>query len=324
MSTVVYFPSLSTPALPGCAIEIYESMSDWLDARDQVIGASESPSIFGVGYADESPMSVWARKRGHMSEKPDTEALECGRVLQPAILELFSRRSGLRVQSLGEFTLCKSIAHPWLGASLDGVVVETDEGPAVVEAKNVGVFMSHEWNDDDQPLKFQVQVQQQMAVAGVDRAFTVGLIGGNRLRYIETRRNEKFIDVMIARLAEFMDLVESGTEPTGKWIDGSEATKKALQKVHPLDNGETCVLPLESAEWHSDLTRLKEEIYQREKEKERLSNILRQQIGDNSYGLLPDGSRYNWKHQDGRTTCSGEPDHIVKVGEPFRVLRKCK
>lgn len=324
MSTVLEPPSVVTiPALPGCTTEIYFDMKSWLDARFSVIGASESPSIFGVGYADESPLSVWERKRGLAKEKVDTESMEIGRELQSSIIRLFSRRTGFNVENLGEYTLCRSVKNPWLGASLDGVIVDTPEGAAVVEAKNVGVFMSHEWDDEDQPLKFQVQVQQQMEVAGVDRAFTVGLIGGNKLRYLETRRNQKFIDVMVARLSEFMALVESGIEPTGKWIDGSDATKKALTRLHPLDNGETCVLPIDAAEWHSMIATLNKETKEREYELERFKNFLRQSIGDNTFGLLPDGSRYSWKHGD-KSLYTCEACGHEKRSQIFRTLRKCK
>ena len=324
MSTVLEPPSsISLPALPGCTVEIFDNMDAWLYARELVIGASESPSIFGVGYADESPLKVWARKRGHEKEKDDTEAMEIGRELQGSILKLFARRSGFQVQGLGEYTLCKSITHPWLGASLDGVIVETPDGPAVVEAKNVGVFMSHEWDDEDQPLKFQVQVQQQMEVAGVDRAFTVGLIGGNKLRYLESRRNQKFIDIMIKRLAEFMGLVESGVEPSGKWIDGTQPTKDALLSIHPLDNGQTCVLPLEAAEWHKELADAKARKKQAEVDELLYGNHLRQAIGDNTYGLLPDGSRYSYKHGDKEVYTCSECGH-EKRSNVFRTLRKCK
>lgn len=332
MSTVIEQPpQLMIPELPGCIVEVYDDMNKWLDARNSVIGASEAASIFGVGYADESPMSVWARKRGFVESKEDTELLECGRVLQPSIIELFRRRYirlnpdhevNFNREPLGEYTMCRSLLHPWLGASLDDYFF--DDGVALVEAKNIGIFMAADWNDDEPPLKFHVQTQQQMAVTQTDRCFAVGLIGGNRLVWKEARRNDKFIAVMIEKLAEFQELIDEGVEPSGKWIDGTEATRKALGKIHPLDNGETIALPLESGEWHEQLATTKEQIKSLTVAEKRIENTLRQAIGDNSFGLLPDGSRYSWKHQNGRTTCSGEPDHVVKTGDPFRVLRKCK
>lgn len=330
MSAVIEnVPQISIPELPGCVVEVYDTMDQWLAARNSVIGASESASIFGVGYADESPVSVWGRKRGHIKSREDTDLLECGRVLQPAIIELFRRRyrrqhpeldPQFNVNTLGEYTLCRSLEHSWLGASLDDYFIDRD-GIALVEAKNVSMFMADDWDDADPPLKFHVQTQQQMAVTGTDRNFAVGLIGGNRLVWKEARRNDRFIDAMVRKLAEFQQLVDQGIEPPA---DATEATKKALQKIHPLDNGETVVFSLEANEWHRELVQIKAELAPLAAKKELLENRLRQEIADNSYGLLGDGSRYSWKHQDGRTTCSGPPAHLLKTGEPFRVLRKCK
>jgi predicted phage-related endonuclease len=325
VSTVIEHPTeLYVPELPGCAVEVFLSMSGWLEARNSVIGASEAASIFGVGYADESPMSVWARKRGHVESKEDTELLECGRVLQPAIIELFRRRYrkanpdrelDFNVQPLGEYTLCRSLKHPWLGASLDDYFLD-GEGVALVEAKNVSLFMSADWRDDEPPLKFHVQTQQQMAVTQTERNFAVGLIGGNRLVWKEARRNDRFIAVMIEKLAEFQELVDAGIEPSGKWIDGTEATKRALGIIHPNDSGSTTVLPLEAADWHEQLCDVKKQIKDLEPVKARLENTLRQAIGDHSYGQLPNGTRYSWKTQT-------RAEHVVKEST-FRVLRHGK
>src|SRR5688572_18480429 len=112
---------VTIPELPGCVVEVYDTMDQWLDARNSVIGASEAASIFGVGYADESPMSVWGRKVGKIESKEDTDLLECGRVLQPSIIELFRRRykrenpdrvCDFNMHPLGEYTLCRSVKHP--------------------------------------------------------------------------------------------------------------------------------------------------------------------------------------------------------------------
>ena len=330
MSTVIDVPQLVIPELPGCVVEVYDTMEKWLEARNSVIGASEAASIFGVGYADESPMTVWARKRGFVESKEDTELLECGRVLQPAIIELFRRRYrrlnpdrdvNFNRAPLGEYTLCRSLKHPWLGASLDDYFF--DDGVALVEAKNVSLFMSADWKDDDPPLKFHVQTQQQMSVTGTDRNFAVGLIGGNRLVWKEARRNDKFIKVMIEKLAEFQELVDEGVEPSGKWIDGTEATKRALGAIHPLDNGETVTLPLESTQWHVGLSKAKDDEKDAKTRELLFGNRLRQAIGDNSYGLLPDGSRYSNKHQDKAIYTCERCGHSKRC-EPFPVLRKCK
>lgn len=324
MTTDLIKGPIHDPRLPDCEIFKCDTLEEWLAQREPVIGASEAASIFGVGYADESPMSVWTRKTGQLESREDNELMESGRVLQPAIIELFRRRytrehpdrvTNFQASSLNEFSLCRSIAHPWLGASLDDFFTE-DSTTVLVEAKNVSIFMGGGWRDDEPPLKFHIQGQQQMAVTGADRCFVVGLIGGNRLKWVEAHRDQKFIDAMLPRLAEFHELVITNTEPTGKWIDGTEATKKALGKIHPRDTGEVVILPEISFSWHQQLITLKELIKESETAKTHLENLLRSEIGDASTGLLPDGSRYNWKYQS-------RAEHFVKASE-FRVLRHSK
>lgn len=326
MSTVIE-PQLITD-LPGCVVEAYDTQEAWLASRDSVIGASETASIFGVGYADEDPLTVWGRKRGLIESKPDTEAIECGRVLQPAIIELFRRRylrafpdSGARFdhEPLGEFTLCRSLKHEWIGASLDDYFVDRD-GVAIVEAKNVGTYLAHDWDNEDAALKFVVQAQQQMFVTGAERNFVVGLIGGNKLVWKETRRNDKFIDAMIPRLAEFQEMVDEGIEPPAT---ATEASKKALQKLHPLDNGQTIVLPLEAYDWHRKLAAAKADAKDAAARELEFGNKLRQAIGDASYGQLPDGSRYSYRHQD-KTIYTCDNCGHSKRSAAFRVLRKTK
>lgn len=324
MTTELIKEPTHDPRLPDCEILICDTLEEWLAQREPVIGASEAASIFGVGYADESPMIVWARKTGQLESREDNELMESGRVLQPAIIELFrsrytrehpERATNFQASSLNEFSLCRSIEHPWLGASLDDFFTE-DATTVLVEAKNVSIFMGGDWHDEEPPLKFHIQAQQQIAVTGADRCFVVGLIGGNKLKWAEAHRDQKFIDAMLPRLAEFHDLVITRTEPSGKWIDGTEATKKALGKIHPKDTGEVVILPQESYLWHTQLQELKDGIKQAEVEKTRLENLLRSEIGDASTGLLPSGEKYNWRWQS-------RAEHFVKASE-FRVLRYSK
>lgn len=308
-------------ALPGCTVEVYASREEWLANRG--LGASESPSVLNVGYAEDCAVSVWGRKRGLIPPMESTQTLRIGQALEPVILELFSEETGHAVKSLGKYSVCRSKQYPWLTASLDGLIVETDEGAAIVEAKNVGTFMGQDWDDDDQPLKFQIQTQHQMEVGGLNVAYSVGLIGGNSLKWVKSYRNQRFIDAMLPQLAEFQELVESETEPAGHWLVATEATKKALAKIHPLDNGETIVLPAEAMNWHAKLVEAKAIKKAAETDVIRNSLPLQQAIGDNSYGLLADGSRYSWKHQDKAIYTCGRCG-FCKRSEPFPVLRHGK
>jgi predicted phage-related endonuclease len=112
-------------------------------------------------------------------------------------------------------------------------------------------------------LKFAIQCQHQLAATGLEHAFIQGLIG--RVPVIKhVPRNERFIDAMLGKLAEFWDYVERGELPP---IDASAATGRILAKLWPEDSGATVVLPPESAEWDAALVKAKEDIKEAEARK---------------------------------------------------------
>lgn len=277
---------------PRDGVVTLASMEDWLTARRTIIGASESPSILGCGYADEGPWTIWAKKTGQMEDKPDNELLWYGRKMQPLTLERFTIETGFEVQDLGEFTIQRHPNLPWLGATLDGLA-DTPEGPAVVEAKNIGHYGMKEWKAAEPPLRVQVQVQHQLAATGLNIGYAAATVGGNKLHFRRVDRDDRFIAVLIERLEEFWQLVLDRIPPE---IDYSEATTLALAAIHPNDNGETITLPAEALAWDRNLQRVKCHIAILKRFKTEYENRLKQAIGDNTFGELPDGSGelYSW------------------------------
>jgi putative phage-type endonuclease len=302
------------------AIDIVcHSREQWLATRRNSIGASESPTLFGEGYANQSPYTIWADKLGLTERDPDEEAkleerFRCGQVLQPAILQLFSERTRLKVEDPGEFTVRLHPEHRWMSATLDGVCEHPTRGPCVVEAKNVSGFNAAEWRDGVSPLRVQVQVQHQLAVTGYAVGYIVGLIGGNELHVVEMPRDDTFIDVaLIPTLDRFWRRVEDRTPPE---IDDSKATAALLAKLFPDDNGEAVELPPEAAGWDERLQRVKEEIKGCEAVERHLSNKLREAIGANTIGVLPGGGQYS-------LTTTHRKEYTV-AAKSFRTLRRRK
>lgn len=280
------------PAAPESRSDV--SLDDWLATRKSMIGASESPSILGEGYADEGPYTIWAKKTGLMPDKPDNELLWYGRKMQPITLERFTIETGLPVRDLGEFTIQRHPTISWLGATLDGVTEERDGTLAVVEAKNIGHYGAKEWSAPEPPLRVMIQCQHQMAVTGYTKAYAVATVGGNRLKFRPIERHDRFIAAMIERLEEFWALVLDGKPPE---LDYTEATRIALGSIYANDNGQTILLPPEALDWDRQLQRVKRHIKVLEKFKTGFENAIKAAIGENSYGELPDGTgeMYSWR-----------------------------
>ena len=146
----------------------YDNATDWLAERMNGIGASEAPTLFGQGYSNQSPYTLWHEKTTGgvpLITREMAERFEFGHEMQDVALRMFTRQTGMETIDPGQFTIqCRSDA-PFIRATLDSEVVEPRRGPGVVEAKNVCEFAKAEW-DEGLPIKHNIQIQQQMYVTG--------------------------------------------------------------------------------------------------------------------------------------------------------------
>lgn len=208
----------------------------WLDWRRRGVGASDVAAILGISpWA--SPWSVWADKCGLLPPEPENEAMTAGRWLEAAIGPWFTHETGLHVA--GEQTWCthRELAHHRCtvdgfvverGAMGDGFVVAQDPLAAlgVLEIKVTGP--GRRW--DDIPAHYVAQVQWQMHVTGLDRAWLAVLMG-RRLDVHEVERDQGDIALMVERADQFWDqFVAAGTPPP---TDGHDATLRAIGEVYP-------------------------------------------------------------------------------------------
>lgn len=310
--------------------ETHETREEWIDARRTGIGASESPGIFGVGYEQQSPITIWSSKIGGPEVEFDAAALKRmnrGKKMEPIIADEFADEVGFPVVDPGEFTVYRSAEHPWLFATLDRFCIHPEFGPIPVEIKNVNGRFRGDWDEEEEPpLKYVVQCQHQMAVTGTSHCYLVGLVGGDELVIRLLERNQRFIDAMVIKLREFWGYVERREMPP---VDESEATRAMLGLIYPHDTGDEVSLPPDATEWDHELTDVKEKIKSLDSRKTLLENQLRAAIGNASVGRLPFGGGYSWKQQtrsgiDAKMLRDRYPEAatVCATETSFRVLRR--
>lgn len=291
------------------ATQVCGTRSAWLAARRSCIGASESPAIFGVGYADQSPLTIWNEKvHGAPEEDPKKlKMFRVGKLMEPALRTIFADETGLPCDPAGEFTLYRHDQYDFIGATLDAWTVDA-RGRAPVELKKVD-FLRGEWKDDNVPLKFQVQTSQQMLCTETDHAYVFGLLGNEpAVRLVP--RNERFIKALIEKLEEFWGYVERREMPP---VDESAATARLLAKLFPQGNGETKRI---DAEWLEQRRAAKAEIKAAEERLLSAENKIKAALGEATFGETPGGELVSWKEQHRAGYWVDECD--------FRVLRECK
>jgi putative phage-type endonuclease len=296
-------------------LQHFATREEWLDARVTGIGASESAALFGHSPWD-SELSLWTKKRG-LDESADEERewMRIGSLMEPVVATLYAEKTG---RALWAPTTSWAIARhpeiPYLTASIDRWVIEAPGKPGrgVLEMKNVGFGMSHEW-DEGPPLRVSVQLQHQLAVTGFQWGSAAGILGGNRFVSWDFERNEEFIEALKEECARFWALVTAGKMPPP---DGTKATERALKKLYPRDNGDAVHLDDESAILWTELASIRAQKGKAEKRERELKNLLGASIGEATFGLLPDGRLLSYRRQ--------ERDGYMVAPTEFRTLKEEK
>ena len=142
--------------------------SAWHGARKGGIGASEVAALFGFARFGKTAATVWASKQPSYQPQPYEEHQLMGFWLEPALLKLFTHRTG--IGCTGNATSRQHPTAPWLFATPDGY---TDTG-APIDCKTANNYQ--EWGDDgtdEIPTDYLIQMQTQIACAGASEGWLV-------------------------------------------------------------------------------------------------------------------------------------------------------
>lgn len=310
----------------------------WRAAHAGTIGSSSAAAACGFDR-HKSALRLFHEMRGSLTEEDlsDNDAVYFGSLFEDSILRAYEFKLKGRVVTEPEeieYALLRdcgcellgwhngqpflrSTARPWQVATLDALAFR-DGQYEIVEVKNQGEHR-YEWsNEDGAPQEYRIQARHHLAVVtAVNRCTLFAVVGGNKPRHLEIERDAT-VDAISTLESEFMRCVAQGIEPD---VDGSDDARRTLRALHPNDNGATIVLPSEILRVHDRLSELKAEEERIGKqlepitsEIERLELLVRQRIGPNTYGKLPNGR--------GMYSLKTTPRHAYEVSETtYRQLR---
>jgi len=274
----------------------------WLKERRARIGSSEIGGLLGMGYADQTPYTIWLEKTTGQRLPKDSsfgQLMEIGHAAEPFLRECFKIKTGKTCYTDQQKTVRISDRYPAFAASLDGWCDGDDGSHEVVELKIVGLHMIAEYRADELPLKFTLQVQHQMAVTGAQNGWLFAMCGTEMiLRHVP--RHDRLIEGMHKHAEAFLKLVESNTPPE---VDGNPATTKAITLyAGDPEPGKIARFPQEFATYAEELEALKNAQKEAEEREILLKNQMRSMMGDAEWGYLPDGTTFSWKQtKAGRT-----------------------
>ena len=253
--------------------------AEWLDIRRQFLGGSDAAAVCGVNDW-KSSLSVWASKvRGIDQEM--TSDMKWGNILEPIIRQEFPEEYAAEAEDTIEVEeapkVFRSIAWPFMGANLDGIVTTGKHGRGGLEIKTANLYQTQYWKEGELPRQYYCQVQHYMAVTGLSHFLVVVLLG-KRLQWRFVPRNEEYIQRMVRIEQDFWrEYIENGQMPIPK---GLESDRRVLLHLFPSAEVEETDFPPAIAAMAERYDDLRAQIKEFETEKEMLSQAMKAEVGD--------------------------------------------
>lgn len=175
-------------------VDIKQKTPEWLQWRCNHICASDAPIIMGTCNF-KSIERLYEEKIKKYESTPNYWMLR-GIELEPIALAEFERETGLIMFP------CVGIHDEieWVAASFDGMTLGQD---AIVEIKCGGKKSHAMALEGIVDPRYYPQLQHQICVSGLDFAYYYSF-NGESGKVLEIKRDQDFIDKMLAKEAEFI------------------------------------------------------------------------------------------------------------------------
>lgn len=264
-----------------------EKVEWWLQHRRTCIGASDAACVAGLSPWSTA-LGVWTDKvMPPAGPRPMTDDQARGLIMEPAILRMYEHREGVKLSEPDDPILFHP-KHRFVGASLDRI--RSDRRP--VDAKNVHFSQRSKWGEDGSavvPDHYGIQMQQQMAVTGVDVGDLAVLFGGSEFCVFSVPRQEDAITHLIQIETAFWAYVERKEAPPADWSHPS--TPDLIIGLNRPTEGKECQLPDAAIALARDYEEFGAEAAANEKCRKQVKAKIIELMGAASVGHLPDGRR---------------------------------
>jgi putative phage-type endonuclease len=206
---------------------------EWHAARAGLrLGGSEIAAVLNLSPF-ESPFSLWHRKKGHIGPVVETEQMEWGRRLEPAICEKYQdRHPDVRVVKGGTY---RNRQRPWQISNPDRLLYLTgargDRPSGLFEAKTA--FEDEKWGPDgtdEVPVYYRAQGMHYMDCLTRPWIDLGCLISGCQYREYRIHYDADEAAFMRDRAEAFLADLANDVRPP---LDGSDATYRAVREMHP-------------------------------------------------------------------------------------------
>ena len=267
------------------------SEADWLAERRNTIGGSEAAAIVGLDPWN-SAYTLWHKKKGYTEETATSLAAEFGKFAEEFVAQMFEKETGKKVRR--ENAIIRNSDYPFAHANIDRRIVGENAG---LECKTTSALNLKRFKNGEYPERYYVQCVHYMMVCGFDRMYLACLIGNNQFRTFTIERDEDEIKALAEQEREFFELMQGDTPPE---ITAMECDAQTVNTLHPTATGGEIGLYGRDDVFTAlvDLAAQKKAV---ESEIERLTNILKADLGDAERGTTENWS-CTWSNAT-KTSC---------------------
>jgi putative phage-type endonuclease len=292
------------------------SYEEWLQTRMRGIGGSDAAVVLRLSKY-KTPFELWLEKTGQVTPESSTsEAAYFGTLLEELVAKEFEKRSGKKVRKRN--AMFQHPKYDFILANIDRFVVGEK---AILECKTASAFQAKEWEGDEIPESYIVQIQHYLGVLGPEykKGYFAVLIGGQKFIWKEIERDNELIEMIFAAEIDFWNNHVLTEKPPA--LDGSSAAEKFLAERFAKAEEEKSI-PLK-AEFKDKIERyleLKALIKELENEKNEIENQIKYELKDATYGFIGN-YRAEWKQftqnrVDSKKLKAEFPEIYAKVVKP--------
>jgi putative phage-type endonuclease len=263
---------------------------EWLETRTKGIGGSDASIVLGLNKW-KTPFELWLEKTGQVVPvESQNEAAYFGTLLEDLVAKEFEIRSGKKVRKRNAMFYHPD--YPFITANVDRLIVGEK---AILECKTTSSYNAKEWEDEEIPANYIVQLQHYLGVLGPEykKAYIAVLIGGQRFVWKEVDRDDELIDMIFQSEQTFWEHhVEKKIPPK---LDGSTAAEEFLKERYAESNPEKTIdLKYEYKEKIDELLSLKDTIKELKTREKELENEIKNELKDAETGFVKN-YQINWK-----------------------------
>lgn len=261
---------------------------EWLKERQCGIGGSDVGAILGVNKY-KTPFEVYLEKTEPITEVGEqSESAYWGDQFEEVVAKEFEKRTGKKVRRDRKHYKHKD--YPFMVANIDRRVVGEN---AILECKTANQYLATEWQDDEIPASYLLQVQHYLFVTGAEVGYIAVLIGGQKFIWKEVQRDEELIQMIIESEKNFWKMVQDKTPPA---LDGSSAAENYLKEKYKQAESEKSIeLGFEYKDKIKAYFELKEQKDLLENQIKEIENQIKFELKDAEIGFIS-GYSISWKN----------------------------